>query len=398
MAKNIIAGLEIGTYRTVLCVGETKEDGGLELLGVGTHRTTGIRKGLVNDLQAAKACVKKALSTTIEQSDINIWDVFLAVSCGGIYSDTHQGFLTLNNNAITRDDIEMVEEVARKSTPAEGFTVLHTLNRDFSVDNQSGIIDPLEMQGEQLRLEVLSIYAPSNPLQNIANIASGLQLNVLDTAFSGLCASRAALTPEQRINGVLLIDLGAGTTKYTVYRNNMIQTAGAISIGAEHVTNDISIAFQTNCVDAEKIKCEAGSAIVDEESSGDRIPVPVSIGFDPKTINRRSLHTVINARMSELFEIVRKELLHRKINLRDLNAGVVLTGGGAYLHKVCTLAETVLNLPCRISEPTGVQGIEKLENPASYATAIGLLQYGSRTLQKSSGHGFLKLVKGLFSR
>lgn len=398
MAKNIIAGLEIGTSRTVICVGETKDDGSVELLGVGTHRTAGIRKGMVIDLQAAKACVKKALATAAEESDINIWDVFLGVSCGGIHSETHEGFLSLNNTLIRKDDIELVEEIARKNPAPEGYTELHTLNRDFSVDTQSGIVDPLEMQGENLRLEVLSIYAPSAPLQNMANIASSLQLNVLDTAFSALCASGAVLTHEQRMNGVLLVDLGGGVSKYTVYRNNMIQTAGSIAVGGDHITNDIAIAFQTSNAEAEEIKRNAGSAMVDADSDGGRISVPVSLGFDPKTINRRSLHTVINARVSELFEIIRSELRQRNINLRDLTGGIVLTGGGAYLRKICMLAETVLELPCRIGEPQHIKGVEKLEDPASFATAIGLLLYGSRALQKSENQGFFKIIRGIFSR
>lgn len=398
MSKNFIAGLEIGTSRTVLCIGESKEDGSLEILGIGTCKSAGIRKGQVIDLQAAKTCAKKALAQASELSDINIWDVFLAVSCGNIQCTTHQGFLTLRNKKISRADIDEVEEIARESTEKEGYTLLHTLNRDFSVDDQSGIIDPLEMQGEQLRLDVLSVYTPSNRLQNLANIASGLQLNVQDTAFSALCASGAVLSPEQKMNGVLLIDLGGGTTNFTVYRNNMIQTVGSRTIGGDHVTNDIAIAFQIGNSEAEEIKRSAGSAIVDEDSAGGRVEVPTSLGFDKRTINRRALHTVINARMSELFEIIRSDLQQHDIDLRELNAGIVLTGGGAYLQKICTLAESALGLPCRIGEPQNVRGLQDQAQPASLATAVGLLMYGQRTLEKTENQGFIKIFKGLFGK
>ncbi|MBO4287106.1 MAG: cell division protein FtsA [Kiritimatiellae bacterium] len=398
MSKSlIVAGLEIGTSRTVLCAGEQGEQGKVNIIGTGTYPTTGVRKGQIVDMEQVQVCIKRAVEQLEESTNINVWHVLVAVSGGHIHSKVNPGVLSIGDADITQEDVQDVTELANNVKIEDGRVLLHTIRQSFKVDDQPGIIRPVGMRCKVLQLDILAIDALQNRLDNMMNAVHKCQLEVSDTVFGGICAAIATLTPQQKSNGVVMIDLGGGTTNYVAFRENVIAAAGSIALGGDHVTNDIALAFKIAHNHAEEIKRSEGSALVDQESNGERVNLPVDKGFAPRSISRKSLHTVINARMDELFRLLR-DILGEQDVLPNLGGGVVLCGGGAYLKKVKDLAQNVFGIPCTIATLQNVTGVEGLEQPASFATAVGLVQYGLRNEADKGKKGIMEMVKGWFKK
>jgi cell division protein FtsA len=220
-------------------------------------------------------------------------------------------------------------------------------------------------------------------------------MEVEDVAFSGLCSALAVLTPEQKAGGVIVIDLGGGTTDYVAYAGNVVAAAGALGVGGDHVSNDIALAFNIPLSQAESLKRESGNAIIDSTSTGQKISVPADVGFPGRSISLRALHTVMSARIDEILRTIKKRLVNEEI-LHNISAGVVLTGGGAHMKGVVSLTEKIFNLPCMVGRPRGVSGLVTTTEAPEYATCIGMVQYGFKysTGHRASGIGqlFRKLI------
>ncbi len=394
MAIPPIAALEIGTTRTVMCVGETNESGRVKITGVGTYPTIGVRKGQVVDLSQARVGVESAAKQAEKQADVSIWQVLLATSGGHIQAGVNPGMVTIrsNDHVVSREDIEEVTENAKEVQVEADRQVLHTITQAFTVDDQPGIVKPEGMRCKVLTLNVMAVHGLKNRIDNAVNAAKSAQLDVSDVAFSGVCAALAVLTPEQKRNGVVLIDLGGGTTNYIAYCNNVISAVGCVAVGGDHVTNDIALAFNIPLNRAEEVKRAEGCAVIDAESGGRRVVLPADVGFEERVLSCKALHTVINARMDETFRVLRSRLDEAGV-LPHLGGGVVLTGGGAYLRKATDLAQRVFGLPCRIGLPVNVDGLEKAEQPAALSTAAGLALYGRMTYED---RGLFSPVKNIF--
>jgi len=397
MAVPPIAALEIGTSRTVVCVGECDVGDRIKILGVGTYPTTGVRKGQIIDPKQARVSVEEAARMAEKLSGVGIQCVLMAVSGEHIQSFVHPGMLTLraSDRVVSKLDIEMVNESAHDITLDDDRQILHTINQSFTLDDQPGIENPEGMRCNVLMLNVMALHGLKNRIDNAISVAKSARMDITDVTFSAICSSMVALTPEQKRNGVLLIDLGGGTTNYAVYCNNIISAAGSLAIGGDHVTNDLAVAFNMSVTFAEELKIKEGCAVLETESSAQRLTLPAEVGVDERMISRKALYTVINARMDETFRVLRSKLDEAGV-MPHLGSGVVLVGQGAYLRRVTDLAHRVFGLPCRVGVPLNVDGLEKEEQPAALATAVGLVSYGIRTYKEE--HNFLPWLGKLFAR
>lgn len=385
MAIPPIAALEIGTTRTVALIGEVDDDQRVTITGRGVYPSTGVRKGQVVDLDLARVGVEMAVRQAADESEVNVGQLLLAASGGHIEAVVNRGAVPVRarDHVVTREDVEEVMDIAKAVSLPPERDIMHTVSQSFSLDGQSGIVKPEGMQGSQLALDMLVIHAVRNRIDNIRNVVQRVQLDVQDVAFGGLCAALAVLTPEQKRNGVAVIDLGGGTTSYLAYADNMMAAAGSFGVGGDHVTNDLALAFNIPIARAEELKRREGCALVGAQTGLKRLPLPREVGFPERSVSLKAFHAVINARAEETLRLVRFAL-HEANVLTKLSAGIVLTGGGAYLARLPELAQQVFGLPCTIGEPCNVAGLRDFEDAAAYATATGLVLYGFRTYRESS--------------
>lgn len=395
-----IAALEIGTTRTVALVGEVGDDQRVRIIGHGAYLSTGVRKGQVVDLGQAKVGVEIAVRQAEDRGEVNVRQLLLAVTGGHIEATVNLGALPVRarDRVVTREDVEEVLDIAKAVNLPPERDVLHTISQTFTLDGQEGIAKPEGMQGTQLAVNMLVLHGLRNRIENAIQVVRDVPFEIQDVAFGGLCAALAVLTPEQKRNGVAVIDLGGGTTSYLVYAGNVVAAAGSLGVGGEHITNDLALAFNIPIVRAEELKRQHGAARVGSDSGGKRITLPQEVGFAERSISLKAWHTVIHARAEETLLLVRAAL-HDGGVLPQLGAGVVLTGGGAYLPHIVELAERVFGQPCIVGTPRNVDGLQDVPDPAAYATAAGLVLYGFKTFQENSVLTPLRdWLKGVFKR
>ena len=382
MGKNIMAVLEIGTTHTVLLIGEAIEGRRVRVNGRGIARTTGVRKGLIIELKQAQAGVDTALRQAEEEANVSIGEVMLVVSGAHIVTSPGEGRLPVRaaDGKVTRDDMDEVRELAHANRPDGNRAVLHALPQFYKLDELDDIVNPEEMRGKQLRLGTIFVHGQRDRIDDAVNLLKNLALDTREIAFSALTAGTAVLTAEQRNHGVLLIDLGGGTTNYVVFVRNTVIAAGSVGIGGDHVTNDIAQAFGIPVNQAEEVKLSAGCAVIDPDRSGRRLELSAGVvSSAARSVSVKALHTVIEARMRETLSLVRDQV---GPELRQAGAGVVFTGGGAYLPRLEELAQRVFGMRSWIGEPLP-QYIEGLRDervkPASLAALAGLLIRGVQT-------------------
>ena len=390
-----VVALEIGTSKVLALVGELREDGHAIITGMGEHPSVGVRKGEIIDLANAIACVRSTLAMAEESSKVVIRQVHLAVSGGHIQSLVSGGEVPIRNSTkeVTQDDIEQVIEVAKAVNLPADREIVHSIRQHFRVDDQEKVLEPEGMEGARLSLDMLVLHGIRTRMHNTIKVVKSVPMGVQDVAFSGLCSALSVLTPEQKKSGAIMIDLGGGTTNYLVYENEVVATAGALGIGGDHITNDIALAFNIPVSQAENLKRESGRAVADASAETGSVELPPEGGFSGRTVNLKSLCTVINLRTGEMFDIIRKRLEKENL-LHHIGAGVVLTGGGAHLKGISRLAEKVFGFPCSIGLPRYVSGLTTATGGPEYATCSGLVQFGFKVMieekrQRSVG-GWLK--------
>lgn len=389
-----VVALEIGTSKTVALVGEMRDDGHIMITGMGETPSYGMRKGEVTDLEAASECVRSVISKAEQSGKFEIGSVHLAVSGGHIESLVNRGSTSVldRGSGISEADVEQVNEIARVVSLPPEHEVLHSIPRHYYIDSQSKVTRPHGMEGSQLAVEMLILHGVRARLNNTARAVGRVPLDVADMAFSGLCSALAVLSPEQKLSGVIVIDLGGGVTDYLAYAEGVVAAAGAIGVGGDHVTNDIAMAFSIPTLDAEKLKRDSGSAVLRPATAAQRVSVPGALSASQQSVSVKSLHTVINARMEEILMLVRKRL-EREGVLPHCGAGVVLTGGGAMLRGATELCERVFGLPVVIGRPRHVSGLNAATTGAEYSTCCGLVQYAFRSMmEKEPSDGFVMRI------
>lgn len=396
MANDPIVALDIGTSHVRAVVGERTEDGGVMVTGMGEEPSCGIRKGEVIDFDNALTSIKAALEKAEESANVTIRNCYLLVAGSHISSTVNRGTIPLldSGGEVTRADMANVARAAHNIKLQDGREILHTINQYYVIDDQTGIVNPEGMEGRDLALKSLIVHGASNRMRNLAKVVSSVPLDIDDSAFSGLCSGLSVLTPAQKEGGVLLIDLGGGTTDFLLYAPGYLALAQSIGVGGEHVTNDIAIGMKLSHSQAERLKKSRASSLIDHSLRGQSVALPAEGGFDGRSVKLMNLNAIVNARMEETFRMIRR-ICDGEGLLHQLGAGVVLTGGGSYMRDIEGLAEDVFRMPAAIGRPRNVSGIEiATENP-EYAGVTGLLRYAFMAESQQGKPGLGGIIKNL---
>jgi cell division protein FtsA len=388
--SSIIVGLEIGTSKICAVVGELNPDGALNIVGVGQSRSRGVRKGEIADLPTAEEDVRHAIVEAEQMADAEIRSVHLGVTGGHLRGFNNRGVhpVVSADREITEDDVQDVIKNAKAiNLPAQNH-VVHAIRQHFLVDGQDGITNPVGMFGSRVEVDVHVVHGNLNRLQNAIRAVKGLQLEVDDIVFNGLACSLALLTNEQKEVGSLVIDIGGGTTEYVVYGNGIIKHTGVLAVGGDHISNDLAYGLKVPLSRAEQLKIEHGSALVDDSVKGQTITLANELGLPTKVLNLEHLRRIMSLRIEEIFQLIGQDL-EQAGALDYLRAGVFLCGGCARIPQIASLAEQIFQMPVSLGKTNSISGLKSALDQPEFATAIGLVKYGSFQQRKRGNRGSL---------
>lgn len=378
--KNLIVGLDIGTSKIVTIVAEVKPEGTLEVIGVGMHESSGMKKGMVVNIDATVAAIQRSLEEAELMADCKISEVYTGIAGGHIRSSNANGMVRIKDKEVTQPDIDRVVETASSISLPGDQTMLHILAQEFSIDGQEGIQKPLGMSGMRLEVEVHIVTGAVAAVQNILKCVHRCGLTVDEMILQPLASSKSVLAEDEKDLGVCLVDIGGGTTDVAIFTGGAIRHTAVIPIAGDQITNDIAMALRTPTKDAEDIKIKYGCAL---RQLADDAPIEVpGVGErDMRTLSRQTLADVIEPRVEELYSLVQAEL--RRSGFEDLlSSGIVLTGGSSAMRGMVELAEEVFHLPVRMGLPRYVGGLSDVVKTPRFATGVGLLLYGLEQQQR----------------
>jgi cell division protein FtsA len=385
MAKRnpVVVGLDIGTYKVGVIVAEVGDDG-VEITGIGTAASSGLKKGTVVNIEATVEAIRKAVDEAELMAATEIRSVIAGSAGSHIKGFNSHGVVAVKKREVEAEDVERVMEAARAVALPTDREVLHVLPQEFVVDDQDGIKDPVSMTGVRLEARVHIVTGAISSGQNLVKCCNRAGLVVQDVLGGPLAAIEAVLTPEERELGVLLIDIGAGTTSLTVLQSDAIRHTAVLPVGGGHVTNDLAAALRTPFAEAERLKQRCGSAVAQAASSDLSIEVPGIGGRAAQKLAPRALAMVIEPRAEEMLALVRSEV-ERAGCEGLLTSGVVLTGGGAVLSGMSELTERVFRTPVRVGVPLHLSGLVDVVASPMYSTAVGLVLHGLKRYQQPGG-------------
>ena len=403
-ASSIIVGLEIGTSKVCAVVGDLAADGALNIVGLGQSRSRGVRKGEIADAPLVEEDVRHAIVEAEQMADVEIRSVYLGVTGGHLRGFNNRGVhpVVSADREISEEDVQDVIKNAKTiNLPAQNH-VIHAIRQHFLVDGQDGITNPVGMLGSRIEVDVHVVHGSLNRLQNAIRTVKGLQLEVDDIVFNGLASSLALLTNEQKELGSLVIDIGGGTTDYVVYANGIIRHTGVLAVGGDHVSNDLAYGLKVPLSRAEQLKIEHGASLLDEAAKGQSITISNELGLPVKTVNLEHLRRIMSLRLEEIFQLVGQGL-EQADALDYLRAGVFLCGGGAHIPQIAKLAEQVLQMPVSLGKTNSISGLKSALDQPEFATAIGLVKFGSfqqrkRAAKSSLTDGIKSTLGQLFRR
>lgn len=402
MSKSpLIVGLDIGTTKICALIGEVSEDGMVEVVGIGTSKSTGMRKGVVVNIEQTVQSIRAAVEDAELMADREINTVYAGIAGSHIMGFNSDGVIAVKGGVVTQRDVDRVLEQAKVLAIPQDREVIHTLPQEYIVDNQRGIVDPVGMAGVRLEAKVHVVTGAVSSAQNIVRSCHRSQLEVADIALESLASSKAVLTPEEREIGVALVDIGGGTTDIAIFANDAIKHTEVVALGGQSVSNDIAFGLGTPLAAAEKIKIKYGCALADLVTHDGEIEVPSVGGREPRRVPRYYLATICEPRMEEIFSFVDKALV-RSGYKHLLGAGVVLTGGSALMEGCEELASHIFDRPTRIGYPRDIGGLKDVVNSPKFSTAVGLLRYGAESektgTRKLASTSETRLFAALFAR
>ncbi len=399
MPKNgYLVGLDIGTKKVSAIIGEITEEHKVEVIGIGTADSKGLRKGVVVNLDVTSAAIKKAQEEAELMAGVEIGSAFVGISGAHIKSFNSRGVIAVSgkNREISRDDIRRVIEQSKAVAIPPDREIIHVIPQEFVVDEQDGIRDPLGMNGIKLEVNVHIVTGAITLVQNLRTCIERSGINIEQIVLNQIATSTSVLTHDEKELGVGLIDIGAGTTEVAIFERGSLWYTSIIPLGGDNFTNDIAVGLRTPIPDAEKIKKKFGcvSAPVTDEQETLEVP-SVGRGRKPRVLSRQLLADIIQPRAEEIFRLVDNDIKRMGYE-KSLNSGIVLTGGTALLEGLEMVAEEIFDLPVRRGDPTGVGGLVDRVATPDYATAVGLILYGYGIMQET---GFSKdRKKGLFAK
>lgn len=398
--NKVIGAVEIGTSKVVVLVGEI-DNGGLNIIGRGDSTSMGVTKGEIVDFGKASDAAHAALRAAERNAGATIEAVYLAQTGGHLQGFANVGAVPVSaqDGLVSRQDMKQAVDNAKRKELQDGRLYIHHIQNGFVLDGRAAR-DPLTMRGDQLEVNYWHVHGNQDKISDNIHVINGYGLQVEDMILSSICSGSLIATPEEKAAGVVVVDIGRGTTDWVVYRNGTVWRTGVIRIGGDHITNDLSIGLRVSYKDAEKLKCECGKATIDQSDKGEKVWLHGDLTIGDRQIPKMAIYQIIKARIDELFTILRKEL-HEYIGNEKLPCGVLLTGGTAKLCQIDEAASRVLTMDTRcLLPPKWVR--EDLRMP-EYSTVLGLLQYGmsaqnSLDMSNVSKRGnLLEKVRGLFS-
>jgi len=393
--KNLIVALDIGTSKVVAIVGEVNAENGIEIIGIGSHPSRGLKKGVVVNIESTVQSIQRAVEEAELMAGCQIHSVHAGIAGSHIKSLNSHGIVAIRDKEVTHGDVERVIDAARAVAIPADQKILHVLPQEFIIDNQEGIREPVGMSGVRLEAKVHLVTGAVSAAQNIIKCVRRCGLEVDDIILEQLASSYAVLSEDEKELGVCLVDIGGGTTDIAVFSEGAIRHTAVIPIAGDQVTNDIAVAMRTPSQYAEDIKIKYACALTQLANADESIEVP-SVGDRPaRRLARQTLAEVVEPRYEELFTLVQAEL--RRSGFEHIcAAGVVLTGGTAKMEGAVDLAEEIFHMPVRLGMPQGVAGLVDVVRNPIYATGVGLLLFGqqnrSGSLREINAQGNLKSV------
>ncbi|MDH3643416.1 MAG: cell division protein FtsA [Gammaproteobacteria bacterium] len=390
-----VVGLDIGTNKVAAIVAEVSAEGQLEIIGLGSYPSRGLKKGVVVNIESTVQSIQRAVEEAELMAGCHIDAVYAGIAGSHIRSINSHGIVAVRDREVYPQDVERVIDAAQAMAIPADQKILHILPQEYVIDNQEGVKEPLGMSGVRLEAKVHLVTCAVNAAQNIEKCIIRCGLTVNDVILEQLASSYSVLTDDERDLGVCLVDIGGGTTDIAVFTDGAIRHTAVIPIAGDQVTNDIAMALRTPTQNAEEIKIKYACALTQLARPDETIKVP-GVGDKPaKELSRQALAEVVEPRYDELFTLIQAEL--RRSGFEDLiAAGIVLTGGASKMEGVIELAEEIFHMPVSLGAPRNVSGLKDIVRNPVYATGVGLLQYGKEREEEMPGRG--RRGKGALSR
>lgn len=376
----IIAGLDIGTTKICVVVGEVFADR-IEIIGVGTASSSGMRKGVVVNIESTVEAIKKAVKEAEEMAQCHLEYVYVGIAGNHIKGFNSPGIVAINNQQIGEKDVEAVIRAARTVKLSDNQQIIHVIPQEYMVDDHTGIQSPIGMTGVRLVTNVHIVTAGVNAIHNLTTCCNHANLVAQEIVLESIAGAEAVLTREEMNTGVILLDIGGGTTDLAVFHNGSVKHTWELPLGGNNLTSDLSVGLRTPLQDAEELKYSYGGALSSMVKDNHVIEIPTMGERKTRKISQRVTVEILEARIEEILEFANQNVTSSGMRNR-INSGVVITGGTALLANIADLAEQIFEMPVRIGYPTGVTGLlEKINSPRC-STAVGLLLHGSRKRKK----------------
>ncbi len=390
-----IVGLDIGTNKVVAIVGEVSDEGFMEIIGLGSHNSRGLKKGVVVNIESTVQSIQRAVEEAELMAGCEIDAVYAGIAGSHIRSINSHGIVAIRDREVFSQDVERVIDAAQAMAIPADQKILHILPQEYLIDSQEGIKEPLGMSGVRLEAKVHLVTCAVNAAQNIEKCIERCGLKVSDVILEQLASSYSVLSDDERDLGVCLVDIGGGTTDIAVFTDGAIRHTAVIPIAGDQVTNDIAMALRTPTQYAEEIKIKYACALTQLARPEETIKVP-GVGDKPaRELSRQALAEVVEPRYDELFTLIQAEL--RRSGFENLiAAGIVLTGGASKMEGVLELAEEIFHMPVTLGSPTNVEGLKDIVRNPVYATGVGLLMYGKEREEEQPRRG--RARTGMFTR
>jgi cell division protein FtsA len=379
-SENLVVGLDIGTSKIAAIAAEINGDD-LNIIGIGSHPSHGLRKGVVVNIENTVSAIRKAVEEAELMGGCNITSVYTGISNAYIRGLNSHGIIAVNDREVKEVDVQRVIDAARKVKIPVDREILHVIPQEYIVDQQDGVKDPIGMSTVRLEVKVHMITAPTTATQNIVKCCNRAGLNVENIIFEPLAAAEAVLGPDEKELGVALVDIGGGTTDICIFSGSSLVYSAVLPLGGNHLTNDIAVGLRTPAYEAEKLKQRYGCVLTSLVEREETIEVPSVGGRNPKVQPRQMLSEILEPRVEEIFKLVKDEIEKSGYENR-LAAGIVLTGGCSVLEGMPELAEQVFNLPVRRGSPKEIGGLIDVVRSPIFATSVGLALLGSRDRQR----------------
>jgi len=381
--ENMIVGLDIGTSKIVAIVGSVGERGEIEIIGTGSYPSSGLKKGVVVNIEATVNSIQRAIEEAELMAGCSIHSVYAGIAGSHIRSLNSHGIVAIRDREVQELDVDRVLDAARAVAIPADQEILHVLSQEFIIDNQEGVHEPIGMSGVRLEAKVHLVTCAANAAQNIKKCIRRCGLEVEDIILEQLASSSAVLTEDEKQLGVALVDIGGGTSDIAIYTEGAIRYTGVIPIAGDQVTNDIAMALRTPTPHAEELKIKYACALAKLARPEETVKVPSVGEREARDLSRQSLAEVVEPRYDELFTLIQAEL--RRSGFEELiAAGVVLTGGTSKMEGVVELAEEIFHMPVRIGTPVNVKGLSDVVNNPIYSTGVGLLHFGAQSQRRQS--------------